>query len=68
MRIGDIDVVNSILNLESDVRVLQQVLDFIMRNNPNITKPTTDDILTFRNNAVSQLKEKYPNMGIEIKR
>jgi len=67
MRIGDIDITNSILNLENDLRVIQQVLDYIVRTNPNLKRPSVDDIAAFKRIAINQLREKYPNMGIEEK-
>lgn len=67
MKIGDIDVTNSLLNLEHDVNVLQQILTHILQNNPNLTSPTPDQIKQFQSNAVEMLKKKYPNMGISKK-
>jgi hypothetical protein len=65
MKIGDIDVTNTLLNLEHDMNVLQQVLNHIMKNNPNVKAPTQNEIETFQSNAVDMLGKKYPNMGIK---
>jgi hypothetical protein len=67
MKLGEIDIPNSILNLEHDVNVLQQVLDFLMRNNPQMTRPNVTDIENFRKNAIEHLQKKYPSMGIKQK-
>ncbi len=56
---------NSILNLEHDVNVLQQFLDHLVRSNPSIKFPSVDDVKRFRENAVTTLRQKYPNMQIE---
>ncbi len=65
MKIGDIDVTNTLLNLEHDINVLQQILNYIASKNPQLNAPTGADILSFKNNAVQALKQKYPNMGIQ---
>lgn len=67
MKIGDLDVTTAILNLEHDLNVLNQVLNHIYNNNPQLKSPSEDEILEFRENAVKMLQEKYPNMGIEQK-
>jgi len=65
MKIGDIDVTNSILNLEYDVNVLQQLLNHVIQNNPGLKFPSPADIVAFQENAVKILDKKYPNMGIK---
>jgi hypothetical protein len=65
MKIGDIDITNSILNLEHDMIVVQEVLNYIIRNNPNLTRPSTRDIEEFQKKALESLNKKYPNMGIK---
>ncbi|MDC3299035.1 hypothetical protein OAV05_00300 [Flavobacteriaceae bacterium] len=65
MKIGDIDVTNTLLNLEHDVNVLQQVLNHIMKHNTNVKGPTQKEIVVFQSNALEMLGKKYPNMGIK---
>jgi hypothetical protein len=65
MKIGDIEVTNSILNLEHDMNVLQQFLDKLIQNNPGLKYPTNQDIESFQKNALQMLEKKYPNMGIK---
>jgi hypothetical protein len=65
MKIGDIDVTNSILNLEHDMNVLNQILNHLYKNNTNIKGPTIAEIKEFQKNAVETLKTKYPSMGIK---
>lgn len=67
MKIGDIDITNSILNLEHDINVLQQVLNHLFQNNPNLKGPNQKEIEGFRNNAILTLQKKYPSMGITKK-
>lgn len=65
MKIGEIDVPNSIVNLEHDVNVLQQAFNFIIANNPNIRVPNAQQVEQFKKNAIEVLQKKYPNMGIK---
>jgi len=67
MKIGDIDIANSIVNLEYDLYVVQQLLEHIYKHNPTIKAPTPDEIQTFKDDAIKKLIEKYPSMGISKK-
>lgn len=64
MQIGDINVVESIVNLELRVQILERALDFISRNNSNLKLPSQSDIDKFGNDALSELQRLYPNSGI----
>lgn len=68
MKIGDIDVTNSILNLEHDVNVLQQILEYIAANNQGVKFPSTQQIIGFQDVALKKMQEKYPNMNVERKK
>ncbi len=68
MKIGEIDVPNSIVNLEHDVNVLQQAFNFIIANNTNLLVPNEQEIEKFKKNAIEFLQKKYPNMGIKQKK
>ena len=65
MKIGDIDITNSIVNLEHDILVVQEVLNYILRNNTNINIPSQREIDIFKEKAIENLNKKYPNMGIK---
>jgi len=65
MKIGDIDVTNSILNLEHDLNILQQFLDKLIQNNPGLSYPSKQEIEVFQKNALQMLEKKYPTMGIK---
>lgn len=67
MQIGDINVVESIINTEIRLAVLERVFDFVMNNNYSLTKPSQQDIENFRKQAIKDLQSRYPNMGIQAK-
>jgi hypothetical protein len=65
MQIGDIDVTKAIINLQSKVFVLEQVLNYIVEKNPNIERPNNKTMEMIRDNAFKSIKELYPNMNIK---
>jgi len=67
MQIGDINVVDSIINTEIRLAVLERAFDFILSNNYSLTKPSQNDIDNFRKQALKDLQTRYPNMGIQAK-
>lgn len=67
MKIGDIDVTNSILNLEHDVLLMQKMLNYILVNNSNIKFATKIDVEKFEKEIILNLQSKYPSMGIQMK-
>ena len=67
MKIGDRDVSNSIINLEHDVFLMQQLLNYILSNNSGIKFPSKIELDKFENQTISMLQSKYPNMGIQKK-
>jgi hypothetical protein len=67
MQIGDINVVESIINTEIRLAVLERAFDFIMSNNYSLTKPSQQDIENFKKQALKDLQTRYPNMGIQAK-
>lgn len=67
MQIGDINVVESIINTEIRLGVLERALDYITQNNFSLSKPGQQQIEKFRKEALADIQRKYPNMGIEAK-
>lgn len=67
MQIGDINLVESLINTEIRLLVLEKAFDFVMSNNYSLTKPSQNDIEKFRKEALKDLQTRYPNMGIQAK-
>ena len=67
MKIGDIDVPNSILDLEHRLIVMEQYVNYIIQNNRKLNQPNHVQFEQFRDNAISVLQKKYPSMGIKKK-
>jgi hypothetical protein len=67
MKIGDIDVPRSILDLEHRMMVMEQLVNFIASNNQNIKLPNQQEVEQFKETAIVTLQKKYPSMGIAKK-
>lgn len=67
MIIGDINVVETILNLERSVSILSKLLDQIKADNPNIRFPSKQQIEKYNEEIIIELTKKYPSMGIKKK-
>ena len=66
MRIGDIDIPDSIIDAEFRITVLEKVIDRLLRVAPPGTL-TEKDINIFRDEAIELLQKKYPASGITKK-
>jgi len=66
IKFGEIDA-NQILDNEFRLSVLERLLEVILNNNPDLNKPTPQDISNIRQQVVENLKKKYPKSGIEFK-
>jgi len=67
MKIGDINIPETLINIELRLGILERAFDFVMRNNFSLTKPSQQDIENFREQALTDLQNRYPNMGIQPK-
>lgn len=68
MKVGDVDILRSIIQLEHDVIVLNKAMSYITKNNRGIDLPDKATIDSFKDEAIKRLQRKYPNMGISRKR
>jgi len=67
MQIGDMNIVNSILDLEVNMLFIQKNLDFIFKNNCNLNKPNSSDRERFIEESKNEVKRKYPELGVGFK-
>lgn len=67
MQVGDINLVNAIVDLELRTGTLEKAYDFLLKNNYSLSKPSQSDIDSFRDKTLADLQKKYPNMGIAKK-
>lgn len=67
MQIGDINIVESILNLERTVGLLTRVIQQIKEDNPDVVFPSLNLIEKFNEQSIQDLAKKYPNMDIKKK-
>ncbi len=68
MQIGDMNVVESILNLERQMYVMQKMIGYIaLHNKENLKAPTIKSIEEWNEEAIKELQRKYPKMDIKKK-
>jgi len=67
MQIGDINVVENLINAELRLGILERAFDYLMSNNYSLTKPSQLDIAKFKDESIANLQKNYPNMGIGAK-
>jgi hypothetical protein len=67
MQIGDINVPNSIINLEVQVALLTRLVEHLANRASPADRPTQQQIDGFRQAAQSEVINKYPNMGIQFR-
>lgn len=67
IKIGDIDIASQALDNEFRIQVLERLMEIILNNNPNLRKPTQEQLNQIRQEVLIQLQQKYPNSGISLK-
>ena len=65
---GDINIVESLINTELRLGILERAFDFLIANNKySLTIPSQQDLENFKKQSLAELQKKYPNMGINAK-
>lgn len=67
MHIGEMNVLQAIIELELRVGTLERGLDFISKNNSKLVQPSQTQIERFREETIAQLQKVYPSLGIHSK-
>jgi hypothetical protein len=69
LKIGDVDVVDQVLQNEYDVKLIYKILNFIFlkgQAGQPITPPTPEELDEMRQDVVRELQQKYPNSGVQL--
>ncbi len=66
-RFGEIDI-SQILDNEFRIGVLENIIDLLIRKNPELKEFTQIEVESIREQVANTLKNKYPNSGIEYKK
>lgn len=64
MKIGELEVENTIINLEYKMEILEQTLNYILTKNNGIQGPSQAAIDLFASKSLKMIQDKYPSMGI----
>ena len=66
-RFGEIDI-SQIVDNEFRIGVLENIIDLLIRKNPELKGFTQIEVESIREQVANTLKNKYPNSGIEYKK
>ncbi|WP_103030276.1 hypothetical protein [Salinibacter altiplanensis] len=66
MKIGGINIVEAVVNLEYQVMRTQKILEWVVNNNVSINTPNERQMEEIDRKVVNDLQEKYPDAGIEF--
>ena len=64
IKIGDVDIVKEIVDLNYQLLRTQLILEHILNNNANLNKLDSTSMKAIDDKAIETLQKKYPNMGI----
>jgi hypothetical protein len=65
IKFGDIDV-GQIIDNEYRSKFVAKILDWLFNNNRTLVRPSPDEVEKIKQEVVSELQEKYPNMGVKL--
>ena len=58
------NIVQAIAELELRLGTLERAYDYLLKNNFSLSKPSKDKISEFREEAFTELQNKYPSLGL----
>jgi len=67
MDLKDFPLISSAVNSEIRIMVVEKILAHILSNNSALNKPNQLDIERFKQNAIIEIQNKYPNNDIKAK-
>jgi len=68
LKIGDVEVAPQIIDSEFRIATLEKLLQFIIDNNQGkLVLPNQPQVDRIGREVLSEMKRKYPNMGLELK-
>ena len=62
IKVGDVDVAKDIIEIRHQLIRTQLILEAFINANPNMEKPSIDDMEEINENAAKILMKHYPNM------
>ncbi|BAV09189.1 hypothetical protein SAMN05421788_101632 [Filimonas lacunae] len=64
MQIGELNLVEALIELEVRVRTMERSLGFISENNPGIKTPTREQLKQISTIAREEVAQRYPSLGL----
>ena len=62
--IGGVNIVEALVQAEQRIRVLEKIVEALINAKPNTIRPLRIDPNALRREAVAELQQKYPELGI----
>ncbi len=59
------NLTDNLLNCEARISNLEKTLNFILSKNIGLIVPTQEELLSFKNSTIEELKLKYPVLNIK---
>lgn len=63
--IGGINLGEAVINLEYELNRTQQILEWVINNNQNLSAPSGAAMEKINNDAMARVIKKYPQAGIQ---
>ncbi|GGH77144.1 hypothetical protein HNQ91_004194 [Filimonas zeae] len=64
MQIGELNVIEAIIELEVRVRTLERSLGFITEHNPDVKAPSREQLKQISVIAREEVAQRYPSLGL----
>lgn len=64
MQLGELNVIEAIIELEVRVRTLERSLGFITENNPELKTPSREQLKQISVIAREEVAQRYPSLGL----
>lgn len=64
MQLGELNVIEAIIELEVRVRTLERSIGFITEHNPDIKTPTREQLKQISVIAREEVAKRYPSLGL----
>lgn len=66
MQVGDVNLVNSAIDTEFRISVLERLLEHVVNRMSALDRPTQQDVNQIKQQVARQMQTKYPNMGLQL--
>lgn len=66
MQVGDVNLLNSAIDAEFRIGVMEKLLETVVNKMSSYDRPTQQQLNDIKKQVANELKSKYPNMGLQF--